>query len=376
MTSSASSSSSSLYGFFSAYFGSNSEGEGDEDHEDNEDEDHDNENGDHENHHDEDENAENGHDILEMSAESVELARQQFEEMMSMPNDNQEPQSKTKTIHSSNSGGSSSSSSNSNSRTKDAEERNIIATRTINKAVLSNRNSPPPLTAILRERRLKEIQLLSTLHNSDDAVNELWALWIAERGPTAAANLLHAEELMSVESWTEAEQLLLTLIDTHGIHWAEPVNRLATLYYMQGRVEESKALCELVLETKPWHFGALSGIVLVCTAMNDAVGARMWAARRLPPVIGGPSVSGGERRNTWTERAVDDAEESLRRASLVGRSKSIGVEEVEFRTFRAKLEEDVQRLGGEADVGFGEENVNGSASSPSSSSSFSEDAWQ
>jgi len=306
----------------------------------------------------------------------VELARQRFEEMMSMPNDNQEPQDKKQqsnnnsypSIHSS-----SGSSSSSDNFPKDAEERNIIATRTINKAVLSNRNSPPPLTAILRERRLKEIQLLSTLSKSDDAINELWALWIAERGPTAASSLLHAEELMSVESWREAEELLLGLIDQYGIHWAEPVNRLATLYYMQGRVEESKALCELVLETKPWHFGALSGIVLVCTAMNDAVGARMWAARRLPPLIRegaasfggaeGPSASGGERRMTWTQRAVDDATESLRRASLVGRRKSIGVEEVEFRTFRAKLEKDVQGLG----------EVNGNdTSSPSSS----DDAWQ
>eukprot|EP00558_Chaetoceros_sp_UNC1202_P004918 CAMPEP_0197246922 /NCGR_PEP_ID=MMETSP1429-20130617/23538_1 /TAXON_ID=49237 /ORGANISM="Chaetoceros sp., Strain UNC1202" /LENGTH=410 /DNA_ID=CAMNT_0042707699 /DNA_START=284 /DNA_END=1516 /DNA_ORIENTATION=+ len=279
--------------------------------------------------------------------EHLERARQRFEEMMSMPKDNQkssdekDPKSNDAALQNDHQN-EPNSKAQSDSDNPDAQ-RDILATRTISKALLSHRASPPPLTAILRERRLKEIQLLSTLTTSDDAINELWALWIAERGAEAASHLLHAEELMSVESWGEAEELLLSLIDEHGIHWAEPVNRLATLYYMQGRVEESRALCEIVLDTKPWHFGALSGIVLVCTAMNDATGARMWATRRLPPLLlehGGMSV-GGERRSTWTERAIDDATESLRKASLVGRSKSIGVEEVQFRNFRAKLEKDL-----------------------------------
>ena len=43
---------------------------------------------------------------------------------------------------------------------KKEEELFKYGTRTISKAVLSNLNSPPPLTAILRERRKKEIELL------------------------------------------------------------------------------------------------------------------------------------------------------------------------------------------------------------------------
>lgn len=264
---------------------------------------------------------------------SLEEAREQFESMMSMPNDNVDRQ-KEKEKH-----------------LEDGLElldsldpnlsKHILATKSIRNAVLSKQDSPPPLTAIMRERRLKEIQLISTLAHSDKAINELWALWIAERGATAAATLLRAEELMSVESWHEAEQSLLGLIDEHGIHWAEPVNRLATLYYMQSRYEESKVLCEIVLNSKPWHFGALSGIVLVCTAMNDASGAREWANKRLPPLLNENYDSNG-RRNAWANKAVDDAKESLRKASLVGRSRDIGEKEVEFRNFRARMEEQIQ----------------------------------
>ncbi len=272
-------------------------------------------------------------DMSLTSSISLEEAREQFESMMSMPNDNIDRQ-KEKEKH----------------LEDDLElldsldptlSKNILATKSIRNAVLSKQDSPPPLTAIMRERRLKEIQLISTLAHSDKAINELWALWIAERGAAAAATLLHAEELMSVESWHEAEQSLLGLIDDHGVHWAEPVNRLATLYYMQSRYEESRVLCEIVLDSKPWHFGALSGIVLVCTAMNDASGAREWANKRLPPLLNENYDSNG-RRNAWTNKAVNDAKESLSKASLVGRSRDIGEKEIEFRNFRARMEEQIQ----------------------------------
>jgi len=254
---------------------------------------------------------------LQASSETLEKAREQFEQMISLPNDNKEPEPSTeKEIYSSSS--------------MDEDERFTLGTKTISTAVLSNRHSPPPLTAILRERRLKEIHLLSSLAYNQDATNELWALWIGERGPEAAQHIMHAEGLIAVESWNEAELVLLSLIEEHGIHWAEPVNRLATLYYMQGRIDEARALCELVLETKPWHFGALSGIVMVCTAQSDAAGARFWAEKRLPPP--------GDRRTKWTEEATGSAHESLSKASLVGRDKGIGQDEVEFRMFRAQLE--------------------------------------
>lgn len=250
----------------------------------------------------------------------------------------------------------------SNNKDKDKQRDVLIKTRDISR--IANSIPQPPLTAIAHDRRLKEISLLATLTDSDEAVNDLWALWIAEKGPAAATLLLRSEQLMSVDSFDEAEAILWSIIRQHGIHWAEPVNRLATLKYMQGRLEESKKLCELVLRVKPWHFGALSGIVLVCTAMNDATGARMWADRRLPPLI--PEHTSGDRRVKWISRALEDATEKLDHASKIGRSGDIGQEEAEFRTFRARM----QHL-----------NMEGGAHSSnddnSSSTSFDDlDAWQ
>lgn len=300
---------------------------------------------------------------LEISSTDLETARKAFEEMFTiLPNDNHKKKKKKNDANNNTQNPSlygmmnNIDESSSISTNKDKEQRDTITkTRDITK--IANSVPQTPLTAITRERRLKEITLLSTLTQSDDAVNELWALWIAERGPAATTSLLRAEQLMSVESYDEAESLLWSLIHQYGIHWAEPVNRLATLKYMQGSLDESKRLCEMTLQVKPWHFGALSGIVLVCTAMNDATGARLWAERRLPPLV--PEYTSGNRRMAWIDRALDEAKESLNIASKVGRA-GIGEIETEFRAFRAQM----QHLIIEDD------------SSPSSLASDDLDAWQ
>mmetsp|Transcript_6352 Transcript_6352/g.7116 ORF Transcript_6352/g.7116 Transcript_6352/m.7116 type:complete len:387 (+) Transcript_6352:317-1477(+) len=256
----------------------------------------------------------------EFTSETLERARLSFEAMFTMPKDNI-----------------GSDVNNVDSYYSSAlDSTGTFLTKTKNIAAIAETIAPPPLTAISRDRRLKEITLLSTLSHSDDAVNELWALWIAEKGPAAATLLLRAEHLMSIESYEEAEALLWSLIHQYGVHWAEPVNRLATLKYMQGNLEESKELCETVLRVKPWHFGALSGIVLVCTATHDATGARVWADRRLPPFV--PDNTSGSRRMQWISRALDDAKESLHKASRVGRDRKIGKQEAEFRQFRAQIQ--------------------------------------
>ena len=170
----------------------------------------------------------------------------------------------------------------------------------------------PPLTSIGRERRLVEIQLLQKLGESDEPLDDLWAIWGSERGPPPAKELRKAEEMtMDPHQWAEAEKILRDLIDENGMHWVEPVNRLATLLFLQGRLEESKHLCEVTLEEKPWHVGALSGIVMVCAGLNDVTSARYWAARRLPPI---QETGSNRRRTEWAERAVMDAQNALKYA--------------------------------------------------------------
>jgi hypothetical protein len=168
----------------------------------------------------------------------------------------------------------------------------------------------PLLTSIERERRQAEIKVLQRLERSDDALADLWTLWFHERGAESASRLTLAEELAShPKTWKQAEAEYRDLIATHGVHWAEPVNKLATLYFLQGRLQESAALCKIVIAVKPWHFGALSGIVAVYIGLQDMDKARHWAASRLPML--GPPGAPNKRREEWVEKAVGEAKQAL-----------------------------------------------------------------
>jgi len=172
----------------------------------------------------------------------------------------------------------------------------------------------PPLTATEREKRKTEINLLKRLIRSDDNVlDELHGFWFHEKGDRAAAMLEKADTLIGQgpEGWSDAEEILRYLVDDYGVYWTEPINCLATLFYLQGKYEESKVLYTWVLSMKPWHCGALSGIVRVYEAKKDVEMARDWAVNRLPRFS---SDGINRRRMVWVLKALIRAFESLFRA--------------------------------------------------------------
>lgn len=177
---------------------------------------------------------------------------------------------------------------------------------------LSSLPDPPPLSAIERERRTVEIQILKQLKTSDEALFDIWNLWYSERGVTAQRMLRETDELLGdPNTWDECEAKLLGLIKTHGIFFVEPVNRLATLYFLKGKFQDSYKLCQIVLQLKPWHFGALSGIVQVCMRKGDLNGARLWAEKGMPTLQHGEEP--GLPRAEWVDDAVVNAEDMFSR---------------------------------------------------------------
>ena len=181
---------------------------------------------------------------------------------------------------------------------------------------------PPSLTATDRDRRLVEIRLLRALRDNDDTTG-LWMLWFGERGGRARKQLERAEHCMNnPNQWPESEQILLDLIAEHGPYFIEPINRLAKLYFLQGKHSGADALCRIVLHVKPWHFGALSGIVMVALARNDRAMARYWAARRMPTLANNNDNTNTAthgavqhpRRAAWVDHAVEQAQQALQRA--------------------------------------------------------------
>ena len=98
-------------------------------------------------------------------------------------------------------------------------------------------------------------------------------------------------------------------------NWVEPANRLATLLYLMGRLKESKKWCEQILSVKPWHIGALSGVVMVCMKMGDKEGILKYS------VMGMPNLSPQMRnaRKEWVDQNVQLAENNLQRLEQLNR---------------------------------------------------------
>ena len=207
---------------------------------------------------------------------------------------------------------------------------------------------PPPLSTIERSRRLVEIKLIECLNDGDDVISELWDHWYSERGSAAKQKLQQSSGMFMDESkWEECEQNLIELVVEHGIYFAEPVNLLATLYFIQKRFDLSYKLCQVVLAIKPHHIGALSGIVEVALGSGDMGAARYWAAKRLPKHVPA-SVSGSDgaasvydenedkksvdtpRRVEWVQKAVARAQDTLDQAERRTKQKFFGEADIHF----------------------------------------------
>jgi hypothetical protein len=155
----------------------------------------------------------------------------------------------------------------------------------------------------------------------DWAQAALWQLWFDEEGHYARELIDEAAQALD-DPLTAGEAPRLSELMTTFPEWAEPVNRFATLRFLQQRFDESVELCERewprvsqarqrrmpltldtcafdtlarvagVLQLKPWHFGALSGIVMCHVKLDNLGEAKAWAAKAMPE-------EGSSERGEW-----------------------------------------------------------------------------
>jgi Tfp pilus assembly protein PilF len=91
---------------------------------------------------------------------------------------------------------------------------------------------------------------------------QIWSLWM--KGGTEAHNdkLALATASMNLGAFALADKQLTELL-VSAQNFPEAWNKRATLYYLMGRLDESLADIEKVLDLEPRHFGALSGRGLI-----------------------------------------------------------------------------------------------------------------
>ena len=118
-------------------------------------------------------------------------------------------------------------------------------------------------------------QLFSSLQEVEDAgdvqriVSEIWSLWSTH--PTQDAltkRLTRGVTMMQQGDYIHAEGLFSDVIEKDPT-FAEAWNKRATLYYIQGRLDESRADIAQTLRLEPRHFGALSGLGLIEVSLGN-----------------------------------------------------------------------------------------------------------
>jgi tetratricopeptide (TPR) repeat protein len=118
-----------------------------------------------------------------------------------------------------------------------------------------------------------ETELTQCLASPDAAVVQLaiaglWECWLNEAGPAPRRVMEEGVAAMNEGDLDQAAAVFKRLMTAHP-QWAEAVNKQATVRYLQGKPEESIALCKQVVALKPDHFGAWNGMAICAIQTED-----------------------------------------------------------------------------------------------------------
>jgi tetratricopeptide (TPR) repeat protein len=141
-------------------------------------------------------------------------------------------------------------------------------------------STPPPAARKLTPAEMRADmldRLFARLRKSGGgqaaAVEEqIWKIWLTSDSPTAQALINQAMVAMSGSDLDAALKILNGVIKAHP-DFMEAWNKRATLYFMQGRLDDSLADIAKVLDLEPRHFGALAGLGMIKERQGDSEAA-------------------------------------------------------------------------------------------------------
>lgn len=118
--------------------------------------------------------------------------------------------------------------------------------------------------------------------------DEIWNAWMYDGREEAEVALERAAADIAARRFDLAETRLVRLVRGRP-DWAEAWNKLATLYYMMERDDESVAAIRRTLAIEPRHFGALAGLGEILRSQGEREPALLAFARalRLHPHLAG-----------------------------------------------------------------------------------------
>ncbi len=120
--------------------------------------------------------------------------------------------------------------------------------------------------------------------NAYEIEDRIWEIWTDHPDPLPSSMMNNAIAAVAERRYETAEHIFSELVMSRP-DWAEAWNKRATLYFLQGRDQESVDDIHRTLELEPRHFGALSGFAQICLRAGDRGSALVAfeAALRINP---------------------------------------------------------------------------------------------
>lgn len=113
-----------------------------------------------------------------------------------------------------------------------------------------------------------QLQSPSAKRDAFEIEDAIWEIWTAHPDPIVSSRMDEAIASIAQRNYAHAENVLNELV-SESPGWAEAWNKRATLYFLQGRDNESVADIGKTLELEPRHFGAISGFAQICLRRAD-----------------------------------------------------------------------------------------------------------
>ena len=108
----------------------------------------------------------------------------------------------------------------------------------------------------------------------------IWRIWTEAGDDALDEHMVRGIIAMNRRNFDVALESFNAIVEADP-DFAEGWNKRATLYFLMGRYDDSIRDVERTLALEPRHFGALSGMGLIVTELDDAKAALAWFEQAL-----------------------------------------------------------------------------------------------
>ena len=125
-----------------------------------------------------------------------------------------------------------------------------------------------------------QLRMVPNQEAADPILQDIWRTWHATDDLNAQRDMRYGIDAMNAGQFPVAVAVFTKLVEQQP-KFSEAWNKRATAYYLMGHYEKSIADCIRVLDLEPRHFGALSVLGMIYSALDQPDVAIAWYTRAL-----------------------------------------------------------------------------------------------